>query len=157
MDETGSAITVKAKAMKRMLRPVRRPLRSTGPSLGRRRDRRPAFPAHPALRIFQTGPLRALEARFSPFGTKKGPALGGPSPAAPSHAPLGVGGRAAISRKESVARDDVLLERLHRTLVLVLRRNQVPDAEDQRQQDRDWRVVDRRGIESRVPRQADRL
>src|SRR3712207_4486560 len=52
--------------------------------------------------------------------------------------------------------DFVFFERPHRALVLVLGRDQVPDAEDQRDDDRQRRVVDDGRIEVVVPRQAGR-
>ena len=63
---------------------------------------------------------------------------------------------AQICRPDSVPGDDVLLERADRPLVLVLRRDQVPDPEDQRQQDRQRRVVHEARVEPVVPRQARR-
>src|ERR687885_222392 len=70
--------------------------------------------------------------------------------------PPGPPGRAAsLSRSivTSVRRDLVLLERPDRPLIAVFRRDQVPDAEDQRQDDRERRVVHVRGVEAVVPRQ----
>src|SRR3954447_2804929 len=76
--------------------------------------------------------------------------------------PPGAPGRSALtdqppstasSDPRSIRRDLVLLERPHRALVLVLRRDQVPDPEDERQQDRERRVVDEADVEPVVPGQ----
>src|SRR5690242_16937377 len=74
----------------------------------------------------------------------------------PTAAPGPPGRAACLSRSivMSARRDLVLLERPHRPLVAVLRRDQVPDAEDQRQDDRERRVVHVGGNEAVVPREA---
>src|SRR3954468_4334272 len=53
-------------------------------------------------------------------------------------------------------RDLVLLERAHRALVVVLGRDEIPDAEQQGKDDRQRRVVDQAGVEAVVPGQAGR-
>ena len=55
-----------------------------------------------------------------------------------------------------VRSDLVLLESPHRSLVLVLGGHEVPDAEDQREQDRERCVVHEACVESVVPRQTER-
>ena len=62
----------------------------------------------------------------------------------------------ATSSRRSIRRDLVLLERPDRPLVLVLRGHQVPDPEDERQQDRQRRVVDEAHVEPVVPGQTRR-
>src|SRR5262249_36894191 len=123
--------------MKRIPLPVRSLLQCTGPSLGRRRDRRPVFPA-----------LLAAQDKTGNVTRQRTRSRGSFALAADSCVPLGAGRRAvSATLSASVAGDDVLLERRNRTLVLVLRRDQVPAAEDQRDQDRQRRVVDQRRVE----------
>src|SRR5205823_5716231 len=65
---------------------------------------------------------------------------GGPAgTAGPLNAHGAIRAITAAATRTLVRGDLVLLERLHRALVLVLRRDQVPDAEDQRQQNRNRR------------------
>src|SRR4051794_25834804 len=79
-----------------------------------------------------------------------------PSVSIPTVAPGPPGRAAGLSRSivTSVRRDLVLFERPDRPLVVVLGREQVPDAEEQRQDDRERRVVHVRGVEAVVPRQS---
>src|SRR6266540_3960976 len=73
--------------------------------------------------------------------------------------PPGPPGRSALTRRSLrlyVACDLVLLEGADGAGVLFPRRHQVPNPEDQRDQNRDRRVVDQAGVEPVIPRQAGR-
>src|SRR5581483_6022703 len=73
--------------------------------------------------------------------------------------PPGPPGRSPMSRSATwldVAGHLVLFERADGALVAVLRAHQVPDAEDERQDDRERRVVDVGRVELLVPRHGGR-
>src|SRR5436190_6836852 len=70
--------------------------------------------------------------------------------------PPGPPGRSALTARSYVRGDLVLLEGADRPLVLVLRRDQVPDPEDEWDQDRERRVVHEARVEILVPRQPAR-
>src|SRR5262245_40835530 len=78
-----------------------------------------------------------------------------PGPTGPS-ALTGYPPSTATTNPLSIRRDLVLLERANRPLVSVLRRYEVPDPEDQRNDDGQRRVVDGRGVESILPGQTNR-
>src|SRR2546423_13853213 len=65
--------------------------------------------------------------------------------------PQGPPGRSALTARSYVRGDLVLLEGADRPLVLVLRRDQVPDPEDEWDQDRERRVVHEARVEVLVP------